>query len=108
MSSEIDKHPLEGATFQYASIARFKHSQQLDWDPQIRTLIEANRKRYETMADDIHKQMTEMGAPDSPELALCIHLLEQAKDAHGRALVHAIGKVNGVPFEKAVAASLKK
>ncbi|MDO9176185.1 MAG: hypothetical protein Q7V62_15360 [Actinomycetota bacterium] len=98
---------LAGATFHFAAIARFKHSQHLDNDPLIGKLIAANRHTFETFVEGINAQLAEMGAQDSPELSLAIQHIEQAKDALGRAIIHHIGKVNGVPFEQAVRASIK-
>lgn len=47
------------------------------------------------------------GVPaDCPEVSLAIQLIEQAKDTVGRALIHAVGKVKGVPFEEVVKQSL--
>lgn len=58
------------------------------------------------MVDRILNQLTQLGAPDSPELTMAIQHIEQAKDAIGRALIHHVGKVNGVSFEDAVKKSV--
>jgi len=93
---------------QYTAIARFRNSQNLDYDPRIREVIEANRAAFEGFVKSLDSKLKELNVPDSPELTLAIRYLEQAKDALGRALIHGMGKVQGKPFEEAVQASLQK
>lgn len=106
--SSTHREQLSSTKFAYGAIARFKHSQHLDNDPLIGKLIAENRRSFETVVDQINAQFTALGAVDSPELTQAIHLLEQAKDAVGRAIIHHVGKVNGVPFEEAVRGSMMK
>jgi hypothetical protein len=104
MADSGNPTPRVGSEHKYAAIARFKHSQHLDYDKEIGTLISENRHAFEDVVDRINAHLTKLGVPDSPELTLAICHLEQAKDA----LIHHVGKVDGVPFEQAVRASMKQ
>lgn len=90
----------------YAAEARYRNSQHLDNDPRIGKLIPENRHTFEKFVTELGETARANGVPDSPEYTQAIHFIELAKDAMGRALIHAIGQVKGVSFEEAVAASV--
>jgi hypothetical protein len=87
----------------YVAVERLHLSHVLDNDARIGDLARKNRERFTAFLAEITHQCRGMGVPDSPEMTQAVHLLEQAKDAFGRVLIHGVGKVLGIPFEEAVA-----
>jgi hypothetical protein len=92
----------------YRVFARYLNSQHLDNDPAIRKLIQANRHCFEDFVRKLNDVAVEnkLGATDG--LKLVVQLIEQAKDAFGRELIHNVGKNKGVPFYSAVSKSIDK
>jgi hypothetical protein len=90
----------------YMAEARFRNSQHLDGDPMIGRLIQGNRDRFEKFITELGEYAAHNKVPDSPEYTRAIEFIELAKDAMGRALIHSIGKCQGVPFESAVRSSV--
>ena len=101
-TSSENKHAFQTP---YAAEARYRNSQHMDFDPTIGKLIQENRKRFEEFVVFLGQVASSLGVPDSSEYTRAIEHIEVAKDAMGRALIHAIGSVQGTPFELAVQAS---
>jgi hypothetical protein len=91
----------------YAAVARYRNSQHLDNDARIGTLITNNRHAFEDFVKERAAHADANGVPDCPEIDDAVRLIEQAKDAMGRALIHAIGTCKGVPFEEACSNSMQ-
>ena len=89
----------------YYSVARYRNSQHLDNDEKIGKLISENRHDFENFVVALTEKAAANSVPDGPELAFAVQLIEQAKDAFGRALIHSVGTCKGVPFERAVSES---
>jgi len=86
----------------YKAVARARLTCHLDGNPQIGKIIPANRHDFENFLALISDKAAALGVPDGPEITRAVHLIEQAKDIWGRALIHGVGLVKGVPFEQAV------
>jgi hypothetical protein len=65
MADSGNPTPRVGSEHKYAAIARFKHSQHLDYDKEIGTLISENRHAFEDVVDRINAHLTKLGVPDS-------------------------------------------
>ena len=89
----------------YYSVARYRNSQHLDNDEKIGKLISENCHDFENFVVALTEKAAANSVPDGPELAFAVQLIEQAKDAFGRALIHSVGTCKGVPFESAVSES---
>src|SRR4051794_13084514 len=96
----------EVAASPYAAINKFRVSQHLDGSAVIGTRIQANRHFFEDFVAELAVKLQANGVPDCPEIDLALQLIEQAKDAVGRALIHAVGTHKGKPFAEAVAEKL--
>lgn len=96
MSSSMEPTP-------YQAVARFRTSQHLDQDAEIGKRIVDNRHQFETFVTQLSATLAAEGVPDCPEITKAVGWIELAKDAIGRARIHAIGKYKGVPFEQAAA-----
>jgi len=93
---------------EFAAIARYRNSQHLDYKPEIGQRIQDNRQFFERFLVELDLHLTEHGVKDCPEVSTSVRFIEQAKDAIGRALIHAIGTRDGdVPFEDAVKQSIE-
>ena len=89
-----------------ASVARYRNSQHLDSNEEIGKLITENRHAFEDFLMALTAKAAAHAVPDCPEISLAVQLIEQAKDAFGRALIHSVGTCKGIPFEKAACASV--
>jgi len=106
VTNDVAKHSHSTVITPYPSVARYRNSQHLDNDPRIGKLISTNRHAFEHFVNERAAFAQQNRVPDCPEMDECVRLMEQAKDAMGRALIHAIGMCKGVPFELAVAHSV--
>ena len=75
----------------YYSVARYRNSQHLDNKEKIGKLICENRRDFENFVVALTDKAAANGVPDIGEIKLAIQLIEQAKDAFGRALIHSVG-----------------
>jgi hypothetical protein len=95
----------------YRDVRRYVHSQHLQSDAEIGTRIQENRQMFETFVIALSRKWEESSVPaHSPEVQIVLACMNIAKDASGRALIHAVGHVDAsvnedesVPFEEAAA-----
>jgi len=86
----------------YAAVARARLTCHLTGSSEIGRRITSNRHDFENFLTELSGKAAALGVPDGPEITRAVHLIEQAKDIWGRALIHDIGTCNKVPFEQAV------
>lgn len=87
----------------YRAVTRFRASQKLDLSPEIGRRIAVNRVMFDEFVAKVGAELAKEGVEDCAEITKAIGWIEQAKDAVGRARIHSIASVSGVPFEQAAA-----
>jgi hypothetical protein len=89
----------------YEAVARYRNSQHLDNNPQIGKLISENRHDFENFVIMLSEKAQKLGVNDCDDMDVVVRLIEQAKDAFGRILIHSVSTVKGVKYADAVGRS---